>query len=146
MLKDEDINIVHGIKEFQLKDTCDVSAFNNNVYKQYTDSLSRDTLAVSKFNETLIKGTINASEDKMMYLSIPIDMGWQLKVDGSLQNKIILNGGMTGVYLHKGKHSVEMVYELPFIKISMLLSLFGLLLYSGILVYTKKSYARDPVS
>ena len=143
VLKDGDINNAAGMVEFQLKDTLAVNLFSNDIYKKLTDSLSKDTLVVGKFDDNLIRGNINLSEDKMMYLSVPYDMGWQLAVDGHEQDKIILDGGMTGVYLHKGPHTVQLSFELPFIKISLMLSLAGLLLYGGILVYNRKLKERS---
>jgi len=143
VLNDKDAHIAPGIKEFQLKDTCSVSAFNNDIYRQYTDSLSSDTLALTRFDETHIMGTVNAGADKMMYLSVPYDIGWVLKVDGQPKDKIILDGGMTGVYVQKGRHKVEMVFELPYMKISLLLFLLGVLSYAVILLYSRKHKIID---
>jgi len=143
VLRDKDAGVANGMDEFQLKDTCALNAFSNDTYAQYTDSLSEDTLAISRFDETHISGTVNARQDKMMYLSVPYDIGWMLKVDGKPRDKIILNGGMTGVYLSKGTHTVEMVFELRFMTISLLLCLLGILSYAGILIYTKRRDSNE---
>jgi len=73
-----------------------------------------------------------------MYLSIPYDKGWKLKVDGYPAEKIILDGGMTGVMFSPGSHSIEMVYDLRFFKKGLMLSVLGFIIYIGLWVYQKK--------
>ncbi len=79
MVKDADISKVTGMQEFQLKDTIPGNGFSADVYRQCINNLSKDTLVVTKFDETLVTGTINLSEDKMMYLSIPYDYRMEVK-------------------------------------------------------------------
>ncbi len=131
VIKDKDVNKVSGLKEF----TGNISAYN---LEEDIKALKNDTLAVNQFSENYITGTINLNEDKMMYLSIPYDRGWKLKVDGQPTNKIILDDGMTGVMLEKGNHTIELNYELPFITIGLMLSLLGILIYIGFWFYTRQ--------
>ena len=74
----------------------------------------------------------------MMYLSVPNDAGWTLKVDGQKRDKIILDGGMTGIMLTKGRHTIEMAYNLRYFTKGLYICLFGLLLYAGLLVLLKR--------
>jgi Bacterial membrane protein YfhO len=143
VIKDTDINKVAGLNEFQLRDTISQPAFSVPLYKQLIDELSRDTLALTKFDETNLTGNITATADKMMYITIPYDAGWTLKVDGKETDKIILDGGMTGVMLKKGTHAIEMTYELRFFKTGLYLCLLGLLLYGGLWFYLKKRSAKE---
>jgi uncharacterized membrane protein YfhO len=141
VLKDADVGKAAGLSEFTLTDTTSAAAFNANVYRQCVNDLSNDTLVVTKFDETLLTGAIDAREQKMMYLSIPYDAGWTLKVDGQKTDKIILDAGMTGVMLSKGHHTIEMKYDLRFFKTGLLLFLLGLLLYGGLWYYLKQKKA-----
>ena len=143
VIKDTDINKVAGLNEFQLRDTISQPTFSVPLYKQLIDELSRDTLALTKFDETHLTGNITATADKMMYITIPYDAGWTLKVDGKETDKIILDGGMTGVMLKKGTHTIEMTYELRFFKTGLYLCLLGLLLYGGLWFYLKKRSAKE---
>ena len=136
VLRDEDVNKAAGLTEFQLRDT--VSVFSFALYKEYTDSLKKDTLTTTHFGETLVQGKINLHEDKMMYLSIPYDKGWTLEVDGRARDKIVLSAGMTGIMLTKGAHEIEMSYELRFFKYGVYLSIIGLLLLGGLWFYLGK--------
>ncbi len=132
VINDADISKVAGLKEFQLKDTIPANAFNGDVYQSNISNLKKDTLTLSKFEQTNFTGKIDCSEDKLVYLSIPFDAGWKLKVDGQPQDKIMAFSGMTAVMLKKGSHTVEMTYGLRYFKTGMYLSILGLLLYAGI--------------
>ena len=136
---DADINKVAGLKEFPLKDTMPESSFSADFYRQEVNDLSRDTMVVSKFENNFISGTINSSDDKMMYLSVPIDAGWKLKVDGQPREKIILDGGMTGVMLKKGQHTIEMSFDLRYFMKGVYLCLLGLLIYVALFFYKRKT-------
>ncbi len=138
VLKDADVNKAAGLTEFQLKDTIAGNTFSADIYRHCIDELSKDTLAVNKFDETLLTGKIDVSEDKMMYLSIPYDGGWTLKVDGQVRDKIILDAGMTGILLKKGTHTIEMAYDLRYFKPGLFLSFLGILLCGGLWFYTTK--------
>jgi uncharacterized membrane protein YfhO len=69
------------------------------------------------------------NEDKMMYLSIPYDGGWKVKVDGNPTDKIILNAGMTGVMLKQGNHTIELKYDLRFFNMGLILCMLGIFIY-----------------
>ncbi len=135
VIKDGDVNKVSGLKDFDLNYTGSIGTVN---WQEDFKALKNDTLAINQFSQNFIIGSINVNEDKIMYLSIPYDAGWKLKVDGQPTDKIILNGGMTGVMLKKGNHTIELNYDLPFFNIGLLMSLLGILIYLGFWFYTSK--------
>ena len=92
------------------------------------NELSRDTLVINEFTDNSLSGRINTTRTELMYLSIPYDKGWHLKVDGKEVEKIIVDGGMTGVFLAPGAHSIEMNYKIRYWNIGLILSLSGILL------------------
>ena len=102
VISDKDVSKIGAMKEFQLKDTVAPNGFTFDYYKQCVDELSKDSLVVSRFDEHEISGKINVPEDKMMYVTIPFDEGWQLAVDGQPAEKMKLSTGMTGVFVKKG--------------------------------------------
>lgn len=142
VVKDEDVKKAGGMKEFDLKDTVAANAFNFDLYRNNVNELSKDSMQVSKFAETNIAGKINVSEDKMLYLSVPYDGGWQLTVDGKPQDKMILSAGMTGVMLPKGQHNVEMTYDLRYYGKGLIIGFFGLLVYLGLWLYQTRVVSK----
>ncbi|MCX7728554.1 MAG: YfhO family protein, partial [Bacteroidia bacterium] len=64
------------VKEYHLKDTIIADNFTFNMLEKFVDSLSHHHLVLNKFSNNHIKGTIEVSENKILYLSIPYDEGW----------------------------------------------------------------------
>lgn len=143
-IRDEDLSKVSGMKEFRLQDTTALAEFNFDFYRQNVNELSKDTLVISKFEETALNGKINVTEDKILYLSIPYDGGWTLKVNGKEADKLIIDGGMTGVLLKKGQYTIDMNYDLRFFTKGVYLFIVGLLLYIGLWFVTRKKKNADP--
>lgn len=112
VVKDEDELKYPGLKKFNLPDTSMAATFNWDTYRNSLNNLRKDSLNVTLFSEEKITGTANVSENKIMYLSFPYDKGWHLKVDGTETEKVYMNCGMTGIYLTKGNHSIELEYHL----------------------------------
>jgi uncharacterized membrane protein YfhO len=74
-----------------------------------------------------------------MYLSFPLDKGWNLKLDGVDAKLMYVNNGMTGVYLSKGDHKVEMDYKLRLFNKGVMLIPIGILLMLGLFIMGKKN-------
>lgn len=138
VIDDADLQKVAGLREYPLKDTLPESQFTTDIYKQQVVELSRDTMVITKFEDNNITGSFNATNDEMMYLSIPYDGGWSLKVDGQPREKIILNDGMTGIIMKKGNHTIAMTYDLRYFTKGIYLCLAGLVLFAGAWFMTRK--------
>lgn len=137
VINDKDVNKVASLTEFQLKDTVAPSAFSIDLFGQYANELRKDSLKISRFGEHEISGTIDLPADKMVYLSVPLDNGWSLKVNGQPADKIIIDGGMTGIMLKKGSNEVKMTYHQRYLGAAMLMVLVGILLYAGLFASSK---------
>ncbi len=144
VIGDKDKSKVNTVNEYMLKDTMAVDS-NFLTYSDARKKRIEDTLKIGIFNDNYLSGTIAVAKDKMMYLSIPFDIGWHLKVDGKETDKILINGGMTGVLLSKGPHTVEMIYKLPYWNVGVIMSITGIVLFAGQLVYRRRrnSEKRD---
>ncbi|MGZ3883509.1 MAG: YfhO family protein [Bacteroidia bacterium] len=139
VIKDEDVPKVHGLKEMQLKDTVNPATFSLDYYKSCIDKLKQDSLNVTLFSDNKIQGTVDVSADKVMYLSFPYDKGWHLKVDGQDTEKLFVSNGMTGIYLSKGKHTIDLEYHLRFAGNGVYLSLAGLLCCGALFLGYRKN-------
>ena len=134
VVNDKDLNKVTSLTEFQLKDTVAPSGFSVDLFKQYVTDLSKDSLTMSKFDEREIAGAVNLNTDKMVYLSVPFDDGWSMKVNGQPADKIKIDGGMTGIMLKKGSNQIVLIYHQRYLTAGMLMVFLGLLAYVGLLV------------
>lgn len=138
VVADDKLSSVTGMQEFRLLDTIPAPMFNLDIYKQHVDLLARDSMVTESFSDTKIAGKITVGSNKMMYLSVPYDAGWHLKVDGKERPIDIVFAGMTGVSLTPGTHAIEMVYELRYVTKGFMLTVLGLLVYAGLWVMLRR--------
>ena len=146
VVADEDVSKVNGLKEFNLTDTVAESLFTFDTYKQGVDELGKDSMITEKWDDTRIVGKINVSDSKIMYLSVPYDEGWKLRVDGKEQQKQVVFAGMTGIMLPKGQHTIEMVFGLRYISKGFLLMVIGLLAYAVMWFMTRNKPGAAPAN
>ena len=75
--------------------------------------LNQNSLNVTSFEETKIKGTINAPKDCVFYSSIPYDTGWTVKIDGkeiAQEDYINLVESYLCFNLPAGEHEIEITF------------------------------------
>lgn len=128
-LNESDFSRFMNVKPFELQDTIPLSEYTPEGIKPHINNLKKDTLSLVLFSETKIKGDINASANGLLYLALPVSKGWQAIIDGEKQDFIKINGGMSGLYLNKGQHTIELKYELPYFKKGLIVSCVGLILF-----------------
>lgn len=116
--------------------------FDEQLFKQMYANLEDEMYIVDSYDSTHINGTITANKDGIMYTSIPYDKGFSVYVDGEKVEPIALgDGGLIGVPLTQGTHSVSFEYQVRGFKLGLLLtglSIIGVFLYY---LYDKKKKA-----
>jgi len=90
---------------------------------------NQDILAIGRFSQNDIKGTINAHGRKLLFFSIPWDKGWLASVDGKAVHPLLVNIGFIGIPLDNGPHTVELRFTPPYFFQGLLATLAGVLLY-----------------
>jgi len=116
-----------------------VQSFNDIEFVSYDEEelnkahekLKTHQLSVDECKNGYLKGTINISGDgRVLFLTIPYDSGWMLKVDGIRQEILpVLNNTFMAVDLHEdGKHEIELEYKAPGALAGILMSCVSLLI------------------
>jgi len=103
------------------------------------NTLKRNALNIISYNHSSIQGNITLDEDGLLFLSIPFDRGWKLKVDGIFANMHKVNIGFIGILLKKGFHKVDLRYFVPFLDIGIIISCVGLFIYLLLVIRQRKS-------
>jgi uncharacterized membrane protein YfhO len=141
IVPDDMVSSVSQLREMPLADTA-LNPLSPESFIKLRDGLMHDTLALTHFDDNHFAGSINATAARIIFLSVPYDIGWHVKVDGTDKKIIVLNGGMMGIFVSPGKHDVSMVFELPFWNASLIISLIGVLLCIAVLVYQQRAAKR----
>ena len=105
---------------------------NDRVYRQAYSILSQNTMELTHFESTCIKGTVEASQDGLLYTSIPQDGHWVAYVDGKKAETTLVGGAMVAVPLTEGTHTLEFRYENPAFTWGLVITLAGAIIFACI--------------
>ncbi|WP_077612017.1 YfhO family protein [Clostridium sp. Marseille-P2415] len=72
--------------------------------------LNRNPLKLTKWTDTQIQGTVEAERAGLLYLSIPYDKGWTIKVDGKTVEPYKIFDTFLSVHMTAGSHEVSLEY------------------------------------
>lgn len=128
---------------------CFVTGLNMDKFKQAHSILNSGAMNIEKFEETYVKGTVDAKRDCVLYTSIPYDTSWKVLIDGEEVPEgslMPIGKALLGLNLPQGKHTVEFKYQakglMPGIIISTVTGL-ALIAYIVISNRRKKSTILD---
>lgn len=102
------------------------------------EKLRETTLEDVEMEPNTVSGTIEADRDKILCLSIPYSTGWRAEVDGQPADLFQANIMFMGLAITPGKHSVVLYYETPGLKLGVIASLAGVILFATIIVFYRK--------
>jgi uncharacterized membrane protein YfhO len=145
VVSSDDKNLLTANKNFNPADTA--VPFSFEAYGQYVNQLKKDSLIITQFKESNIKGEINSPSPKILFFSIPFDEGWTANINGVESKLYRINGGLTGLPVAAGKSEVELRFEPRLMKKGALVSVIALLIFIGLLAVEKiKNKKKVPSS
>lgn len=104
------------------------------LFKEIMPKLQSRGYDVESFTDSSFTGTVTASEDaSLLFLTIPYDEGWKVKVDGETVQITEVLESLIAVELTAGEHTVELDYSPSCVKYGALISATSLLAFSVIL-------------
>lgn len=89
-----------------------------------------------------IVGSVDGVKDGYLITSIPYDEHFEVKTDGKDVKYEKVNTAFLGVKMTDGAHEVEIVYHAPGVKVGKVLSVTGLLLLAGMILWNKKKACK----
>ena len=106
-------------------------------YINSINKLKYNQFKLTKYNNNYIKGNIVASSNGILQFSIPSTEGWNAYVDGEKTDIINVNTAFIGIPLKAGKHEIYFKYETPYLKIGIITSIFGFIMFICVIVVNK---------
>ena len=86
-----------------------------------------------------INGSINVEEDGYFILSIPYDKGFNIKLDNKEIDYELIDTAFIGFEINKGEHKISINYTAPFSNIAKIISIIGVIIYIGIIIFDWRS-------
>jgi len=116
--------------QFQANDF-DTSRNQNekSLYAQFRNKLMADTLAITAHGQNFIEGKISLQEPKLLFFTIPFDLGWKATVNSKEQKLIKTNIGFTGLMLDAGDYEIKLNYLPPYFKVSLWMTILSSILF-----------------
>lgn len=107
---------------------------NLDLFKEQITKI-QNQLDIIEIKGNYLKGEIEVTNDMdTLLLTIPYDEGLKVYVDGKETQKEELYDTFTGIKLSKGRHIIELKYQVPGLKIGIIMSIIGIF---TLLLYTK---------
>ena len=100
----------------------DAAALIEQVAKDISDR-EREALVLSHFDDNRIAGQIEVMAPRILFLSIPYDLGWHIKVNGEPAHSFRANYGFIGVLIKPGRSTVELEFTPRFMTLGTMISL-----------------------
>lgn len=107
------------------------------------ERLNSSALEVTAHSDTEIEGTINVSENSVLYTSIPYDEGWTLLIDGEKTETYKIGDAMLAASIKPGEHTVELSYSPKGINYGIIISAATVAGICGYIVYIKRKSKKD---
>ena len=85
-----------------------------------------------------IEGNIDVREDGMFMLTIPYDKGFKVLLDGQKIDYEMVDYSFIGFKIKEGNHHIKITYEAPTKKVSIIISIIGILSFIAIIILENK--------
>ena len=89
------------------------STVDEDALARTTTKLTGQQLALNKYTETHITGSVDVLEDGLLLTTIPADAGWRVRVDGKDAETITVADALLALPLEAGRHEIEFKYTPP---------------------------------
>ncbi len=119
---------------------------NENLFIDSINQLNQQGLNVTSFEETHIEGTITATYDGKMLMSIPYDNGWSIYVDGEKIKQESVNEGLTLVPITAGSHTIVMDYCPEGFKIGWAITIICAIILVAIFVNNRNNFIGNYIA
>lgn len=120
--------------------------FDEAEFQRGYDRLKADSLQVKSFTDTKISGTIDVSDNGILYTSIPYDEGWTVTVDGKEIDKkdlLAIGDALLAIRIDGGSHTIELSYTPKGMFIGIGISVFALAVVI-LLLFWNRSKGQKP--
>lgn len=116
--------------------------FDEEAVSNAAQEKNEQALEIESFSNERIEGSVDALEDGVLVTNIPYTSGWKAYVDGQEVPTEKVNIGFVGVPISAGEHTIEFVYQTPFLKAGILMTGVGLIALIGYGIIYRRNFER----
>ncbi len=116
-----------------------------NKVRENIKDINKIDLSIDRKNNNKITGKYESDKDDIVYLQIPYDKGFNIKVNNKKVDYFSINNGMIGFNIKAGLNNIEIEFNAPLLKESKILSLTGIILLIVLFIINliRKDYQNE---
>ncbi len=119
---------------------CIFATLDFDAVEQVTSGLAQHQLEITSFSDGYVEGSYSAYGDELLLLSIPVDPGWNITVNGERAEPLSVYGGaLTALDVEGGENEIVMKYFTPGLVVGCAVSLLSLVC---VLLYLRRGRRR----
>lgn len=111
---------------------------NEELFRAGYTKFKNSSLNATKTTDTCIEGTVNARNDGLFFTSISYDPGWKAYVDGEEVEVTPIADAQVAFMVPRGTHEIELRYTPNGFVAGTFLTIFGLLTFAALILWTTK--------
>lgn len=125
-----------------------IKTLNKNKIARLVEQLKQQSISFEPLKNDRLEGTVTVSDAnyQTLYLSIPYDSDWEIRVDGRKTSSFAVLDNFTGIKLSEGTHKITMKYRSSSFHAGLFISLAAIgafLLYQGTKFVIKRKQANQ---
>ena len=118
------LNVSYNAGSYNL-DNIRIYKLSYSKVKDILSTIKKVDLNIDHKNNQKLSASVEADEKDVLYLQIPYDIGFDIKVNNNKKDYFMINNGMIGFYLEKGMNNIEIEYHAPLLKVAKIISIAG---------------------
>lgn len=113
-------------------------SYNESVFQQVYQQLSKEQLQIKDYSSSRICGTIDVEKQGLLMTSVINEPGWKVYVDGKKADIKEIGDCFIGVTLNPGKHNIEMKFVPQTLPVASGITVGSVLILIGYLIWRKR--------
>ena len=117
---------------------------NEKSLGEVISKLSKESFQVTSMKGSSLTGNISSSRLGYVYLSVPYDDNWIVKVDGEIVQASAYQDAFLAIPVSSGTHTIEINYSNKLVVVGGILSAVFVLIWVTIALYERRSLPSVP--
>ena len=137
--QDNSLKLTFSKKGSYSFDSMQILAVSMKKYEEKVEKTNANVMKNINYGDNYIKGTISSNNNGILQITTSYSDGWKAYVDGKETEVFKVNEAFIGINIEAGEHTVEFKYETPYLKLGMIFSIVGILVYVSVIIIDRKS-------
>ncbi len=125
---DEEAIVTYSAKDISTVENAVFYGINLSTFGKITEQLQEQAVANLKLENGYVSFDTTGNQGEYVFTSIPYDSGWRITVNGEKVEPKLFENCLICVPLTDGVNEIEMNYELPGLKLGLVVSVAGVVL------------------